>query len=203
MIIESTGDYIPIAAPETRDLFRILQPLDVFYTRKPTWMSRAIRWAEQEKGEEKSLTSHVGAIVTAGTIRRVKCIEALSRVRRHSLWKQYAFDGTEMTIFRPRNISYRHKDKILDGLRRRVGQRYGYSKIGLHLLVKLTGKRKWLNLTFLDRFPICSYALAIEFGRLGYHFGVSDRKADPDDMLDFSMANPDKWECVRPWGQLN
>ena len=179
-----------------------LQPLDLFFTRSPSWLSRAIRWAEREPGEEKSLTSHVGVIVTHGDLPQVECIEALRKVRRHRLWKKYGRSRTELVVYRPMNIKPLHQSLILNGIKRRVGQKYGYGKIGLHLLAKLTGRREWKRLSFLDRFPICSYLVAMEFGRWGYHFGVSDRKADPDDILDFCQGHPDKWTKVRPWGTL-
>lgn len=184
------------------DLYNQLNPLDVFFTQSGTWMSKAIRWAEREPGEAKSTASHVGAIVTAGTIRQVVCVEALHKVRRHKLSKKYGGKSGKVCIWRPRNVREIDQVRILEGLEKRVGQRYGYAKIGLHLARKVTGRRKWLNFSFLDSFPICSYLVAIEFERRGYDFGVKARKANPDDMLDFMMMNPDKWECVRPWATV-
>lgn len=177
------------------------QPLDLFFSRNSSWLSNAIRWATREPGEPKSEASHVGAIVTRGPLQEVLCIEALRKVRLHSFWKKYHGRG-KVTIYRARNIGPQDRAFIVEGLHDRVGQSYGYAKIGLHLLHKLTGRRRWLRLSLLDRWPICSYLMAIEFGRRGYHFGIDGRKATPDDMLDFCQANPDKWECVQPWAKV-
>ncbi|MCK5316340.1 MAG: hypothetical protein KAJ55_00420 [Anaerolineales bacterium] len=177
------------------------QPLDLFFTRNPTWLSRAIRWAEREKGEAKSEASHVGGIVTEGPIEYVLCIEALRKVKRHSLYKRYKGKG-QMTIYRPLNIPWIDRQDILDGVSSQVGDKYGYLKIGTNLLVKLTGWKKWADLNVLDRFPICSYLYSIWFEKSGYRFGIDGKRATPDDMLDFCQANPDKWECVKPWGKV-
>jgi hypothetical protein len=179
----------------------VYQPLDIFFTRNPTFLSRVIRWAEREPGEAKSEASHVGAIVSNGPLKKVYCIEALKKVRYHSLWSRYRGRGT-MTVYRPKNIEPDDVEEILWGLRRHVGDSYGYLKIGLHFLRKLTGNRNWLKLSVLDRYPICSYLVATEFEAQGYDFGVKGRLATPDDMLDFCQANPDKWQCVRPWAEV-
>jgi len=177
------------------------QPLDLFFTRNASWLSKAIRWAEQEKGEAKSEASHVGAIVTEGYLEYVYCIEALKKVRRHSFWKKYHGKG-KVTIYRARNIGPEDRAAILKALHGHVGETYGYLKICLHLLRKLTGGRDWLKLCTLDRYPICSYLVATAFEARGLTFRVKGKRATPDDMLDFCQSNPDKWECVRPWAAV-
>lgn len=178
-------------------------PLDLFFTREPgSLLSMAILWATREEGEAPTEASHVGAIVTTGELQEVECIEALRRVKVHGLWDRYHGRGSELTIYRPVNLSARQQVRILDRLHSRVGQRYGYAKLLLHLLRKLTGDPDWLRLSFLDRWPICSYLTAVEFEREGLTFGVEGRMATPDDMLDFCQAHPDKYRLVRPWAEI-
>ena len=177
------------------------QPLDLFFSRNASWLSKAIRWAEREPGEPRSEASHVGAIVTGGPLMEVECIEALKKVRRHGFWKKYRGRG-KVTIYRARNIGPQDRAFILEALEDHVGESYGYLKIGLHLLRKLTGGRDWLRLSVLDRYPICSYLAATAFETRGFTFGVKGKRATPDDMLDFCQAEPDKWACVRPWAKV-
>lgn len=179
------------------------QPLDLFFTRKPSsWLSRAILWATQEDGEEKSEASHVGAILTSGTLDQVVAIEALRKVRIHRLWNHYAGSGNHMTVYRPLNIGTIQRDRILERLRQREGQTYGYTKILWHLLRKLSGDPDWLKMSLVDRWPICSYLIAVEFEREGLSFGVEGRRATPDDQHDFVRDNPDKYQLIRPWARV-
>ena len=178
------------------------QPMDLFFTRSGSWLSEVIRWATREKGEAKTEASHVGAIITPGFLSNVECVEALTKVERHPLWEKYGGSGQWMTIYRAVNISAPVKRRMARRLRAKVGETYGYGKILLHLLRKLTGDPRWLDLSLLDRYPICSYLVATEFDREGFSFGIDGRKATPDDMLDFCEANPDKWKCVRPWASV-
>ena len=185
-----------VATPHT------FQPLDHVFTASGTWLSRAILWAERDKGEPKSEASHVAVITTEGLLKDVYCIEALHKVRHHRLWDKYGGSGQRMTIYRPLNIGRIERDRILTRLLKREGQRYGYSKLALHLMYKLTGDRRWIELAFIDQWPICSYLLAVEMEREGYNYGVEGRTADPDVMLDFCQAHPDKYECLRPWAPV-
>jgi len=178
------------------------QPLDLFFTRSGSWLSRGILWATRDDGEPKTEASHVGGIVTAGYLNRVVCVEALRRVERHRLWGKYGGSGQWMTIYRPLNIRDIDQDRIREDVEGHVGDRYGYAKIGLHLLRKLTGDPSWLRFSLLDDFPICSYLWATAFERWGYDFGIKGRRATPDDMLDYCQAHPKRWKCVRPWATL-
>lgn len=179
-----------------------LKPLDLFFSRTGTWLSRAILWATQEKHEGPSEASHVGCIVTPGIIRRVQAVEALRRVERHSLWDQYAGSKHELNIFRPLNIRLPHMALIVHDLERQVGRKYGYGKLVLHLFRKITRDPRWLRFSSLDQYPICSYLVARSFEKYGYDFGVPYSMATPDDMHDFCLANPEKYQELWPWRKL-
>ena len=45
-----------------------------------------------------------------------------------------------------------------------------------------------------DKRPICSYLAAKVCAVVGSTFGVDPQAADPDEMLDYCVANADEWE---------
>ena len=54
----------------------------------------------------------------------------------------------------------------------------------------------------MDNYPICSWVVAHAFKKVEKHFGVAAGAANPDDIWDFVIENPDKYACVYPLKQL-
>lgn len=167
---------------------------DVFVSRGPSLMARGIQWATRERGESPTHASHAGVIVSSGPWRDVYSIEALERVVFHRWGDKYA-RGHWVEVYRPRNLTDDQRATILHYLHGRVGDRYGYAKIGLHLLRKLTGW-EWPLRHPVDRWPICSYLVARAFREAGLDFGVHEGMATPDDIHDFCARRADLYERV-------
>jgi hypothetical protein len=77
-----------------------------------------------------------------------------------------------------------------------VGAKYGWWKLGFHLLDRAIFKgRKVLSaLLRVDKRPICSYLAARVCATVGSDFGMVPQAATPDEMLDYALATPDEWE---------
>lgn len=179
----------------------MLLPCDVFVTRGKGVFARGIRWATRDRGETATEVNHVGAIVEAGDWSEVRCIEALETVQLHSIAEKYDANGHGVAVYRPANLTVDQQSTILTYLHNHVGNSYGYGKIALHLLRKVTGRQFWLHHQ-TDRWPICSYLIARAWKEAGLDFGCDERLATPDDVHDFCRANPDKYSLVGTRGVL-
>jgi hypothetical protein len=178
-----------------------LLPCDVFVTRGPSLLAKGIRWATRDDRERPTQVNHVGAIVEAGPWQSVNCIEALERVEHHGFAEKYFQSGHWAAVYRPLNISDDAQGKILAYLHNQRGRKYGYGKIALHLLRKLTGWDFWLSHQ-TERYPICSYLVANAWKQAGLDFGCDERLATPDDIHDFMLTNPDKYQFIMQTGRL-
>ena len=171
------------------------QEFDLVFTAGKGLLSRAIRWATTDPGEEKSLTNHVGIISKGGDVKEAKIIEALWHVENHSLYGQYHNNGT-VAVFRPLNLTEEQKEIIRAYLLKHVGNKYGWWKLGFHAAARFT-RWKWIrNLSFLDSRPICSYLVARAFEEAGLSFGMEADGADPDEMMDFCLEHDDKYQII-------
>lgn len=176
-----------------------VKPCDLYLTTSETWPSRLVRWGSRSEGEDESQVSHVGLVTTAGALDEAQGIEALWEVTEHRIWEARRRTISEsVAVFRPTNLTTFERRVILEELRSHIGQRYGWWKLLFHLAAKLTGKRWPKSFFFLDDRPICSHLVATAFEKAGLTFGVEGRSADPDDIWDFILSNPDKYRCVRP-----
>ena len=116
-------------------------------------------------------------------------------MKRHSLDAEYRDTGDQIAIFRPLNISNEERLRIAANANMYVGRGYGYGKIALHLigLASIGSAKRW---------PICSWLVARAYGDEGYGFGVSAKTATPDDIWDFCVSRPDRYQCVRSLGRV-
>jgi hypothetical protein len=160
-----------------------------------------IRWATQEKGEEKTIANHVGCIVRPGTALNAFLVEALWTVKNHSFWDKYHGVGT-VAVYRSINLTYTQRVTIHRYLLDHVGEKYGWWKILFHLGYKLTGKRAFLEPLFIDDRPICHYLIAKAYEAAGLDFGSPARLLDPDEVMDFCRDNPDKYELIHPMKEI-
>ena len=125
-------------------------------------------------------------------------VEALSRVRRHPVQKQYGNGRSKIAVYRPLNLTPEQKAAVLKRAESYVGCRYGYAKIALHLLDWiLLGAFVFRRLARGKRYPICSWLVAHAFKAVRKDFGVQVGQASPDDIWDFVTTHPGIYDCVR------
>lgn len=181
-----------------------LLPCDLLFTQSPGLISRGIRWATTDPGESPAQISHVGVVVQAGQADKVAVIEALrSGVVRRPFWAS-AEPNKPVAVYRPLNLTQDQMWTILGYLGDRIGQRYGYGKIALHLLRSLVRKatRGRVSGDFLTRAswiqdqPICSYLAGHAFAAAGLSFDVDAEIASPDDQWDFVNRRTDLYKTV-------
>jgi len=183
----------------------ILQPGDVFLTRGTSVLSKLIRICTRNIGEKRSKVNHVGIVVEAGSIQDAVVVEALSKVKMHTLWKQYAPPKKDhVAVYRAKNVSPEEMEIIVATAKRQVDKTYGYCKIVAHLLDwLLTGAYVFRRLTSDSRYPICSWLVAHAYAEADKYFGVSPGAANPDDIWDFVEKKPGYYERIVKLGSLS
>ena len=149
----------------------MLAPGDLFFSRGTGFVSVVIRFFTRRIGEARTKVNHVGLVVEGGPIERAVVVEALSRVRRHSLWARYSRKRrTAVAVYRPKNLDAEQIRKIVEKAETYVGRTYGWLTIGAHA-----------------------------YKEVGLHFGVEARAASPDDIWDFAAEKrPDLYDEIRP-----
>lgn len=182
----------------------ILLPCDIVLTRGHGFLSRAIRLFTRGLGEPRTKVNHVGIVVRGGAPpAEAIIIEALSRVRRHSLGKRYGDGQSDVAIYRATNLTAKEKICIVVAAKRYEGRQYGYFKILLHFLDwMLQGAYVFRRLSADDDYPICSWLVAHSYAKGGKNFGVKPAAASPDDIWDFVTKrppnySPPKYTCIR------
>ncbi len=186
-----------------KDDLTILLPGDILFTRAPTWLSKAIRFCTRTIGESKSVASHVGIITEGGFLWHAILVEAQAHTNRHTLGEGYGSKPDELCIFRPLNLTQEDLNAIAQKAETYVGRDYGYLKLGLHLLDWcIGGKYFFRRLGRLDNYPICSYVVSSAYKVRGKSFGIANFGASPDDMWDFCITHPDKYQFIWQRGTM-
>jgi hypothetical protein len=176
----------------------VLEPCDIFLTKGTSFISRAIRLFTRSFGEKRTQANHVGIIVKRGTVHSAMAVEALTKVKRHPLGRYAKKHTTGVAVFRPINLTDDEMAKIVAKAESYVGRKYGWPKIIAHLGDWcLKGAYVFRRLTQDDDYPICSWVVAHAFLAAGKEFDVPAGAANPDDIWDFVVNNPDKYRQVR------
>jgi hypothetical protein len=181
------------------------QPADLVFTRGAGRLSRMIRWATRGPKEAPTLTSHVAGVVNSGSIRDIRIVESLGRVRSRRLLEAYGGTKTAVTVYRAMNLSDQDRNWIAGFAARYINARYPYHRLALHLLDEkiLGGALFFRRLVFMKRWRECHYLWADAYFQRGYKFGVDDlRRLTPDAVLDFVQSRPDKYALVLPMRRL-
>ncbi|MEJ2628627.1 MAG: YiiX/YebB-like N1pC/P60 family cysteine hydrolase [bacterium] len=177
-----------------------IQRADIFLTKGSGFISKAIRFFSRHIGESRTRVNHVGVVIVDGNIEHCEVVEALSKVKHHTLWARYGPKKKDLVgIYRPLNLTEEEKQIIVDEALEQVDKKYGYLKIVTHMLDWiLQGAYVFRRLTQDDRYPICSWLVAHAFSKANKHFGVEPGAAQPDDIWDFVVneKNRDKYECI-------
>ena len=175
-----------------------LKPADVFLTRGTSLLSKAIRFFSTTIGESRAKVNHVGIVVKEGSLHDAIVIEALSKVKKHTLWKRYGpFKGDLVAVYHPLNLTEEEVEKIVSEAEEQVGAEYGYFKIVAHFLDWLC-----LGIYFFRRFanngkyPICSWLVAHAYSKADKNFGCDPGAAEPDDIWHFVNENRGKYKEI-------
>lgn len=181
----------------------MLYPGDIVCTKGTSLISRLIRVFSRTGGESRTEINHVGVIVEQGNFQNAVLVEASHKTESNWMLKYYDDPKTDIAIFRPTNIDFYQEDLIKHKAESYVGRRYGYFKIVAHFIDYLLGGRYVARrLTGMGRYPICSWVVADAYAAAGLDFGVPVGQAQPDDIWDFCIANPDKYTLIHSLGRL-
>ena len=176
---------------------------DIVLTQGTGLISKLIRKFTRDKGESTTKVNHVGVVVEAGDDKTAVIVEALTGVKKHTMWSQYALTGHKVAVYRPMNLSPKEKAAVVEKANSYVGQKYGYLKIVAHLADwAIGGKYVFRRFVAMDNYPICSWVVAQSFAVVGKKFGVEAGAASPDDIWDHIQKNKYNFRCVRSLREL-
>ena len=164
---------------------------DIILTRGSGFISRAIRRFGKE-GDQEALVSHAGIFISPMFV-----IEALSRVVTSAFPEDFKGKGAQYVVLSPKNVTDEQR-RILALIASNFSARsYGYLKILGQAVDWLTGTN-WVTFKLLvwDKYPYCSFLVAEAYRSIGKNFGVPSKSTTPDDILDFCIGHPDKYEIV-------
>ncbi len=175
----------------------VVRPGDLFLTSSDTWPSLIVRWGTQHEGEPESLVSHVGMITSGGRLSEAQGVEALWAVTEHGIWEARRRTRTEaMAVFRPRTLTAGERGFLVKQVRSGVGRRYAWWQLLLFGIDKTLGRKVFSRMIVSDH-RVCSNLIGEAFELLGLTFGVEGRSADPDDIWDFCISHPEKYDMIR------
>lgn len=169
-------------------------------------ISSAILAAEQVGSEEESLYGH-SAVVSNDTdeLKKVTLLEmTFPRMREVNLLDYYK--NSRFAIYDYSSLTEIDRNVIVNRLKKRLGERYGVTKIILYLIdyiinqtiskIFTFGKKEFNFVVFrrLHLFPgqVCSQVASSAYIDI-YDFGISP---DPDEMADTCRDNPDQFPLV-------
>jgi hypothetical protein len=171
---------------------------DIVLTQGTGLISKLIRKFTRDKYESITKVNHVGIVVEGGDDKDVVIVEALTGVKKHTMWSQYALTGDKVAIYRSLDLSEKERNAIVNKAEMYVGRQYGYFKIVAHLFDwALGGRYVFRRIAAMDNYPICSWVVAQSYATVGKNFGVEAGAASPDDIWDHIQKNKSKYKCVR------
>jgi hypothetical protein len=179
-------------------------PCDILFSRGEAFISKGIRFCTRSRGEERTIINHVGAIVTPGNAYRAQLIEALWTVKKHTVWEGYGNSNDRVAVYRPMGLTIEQYGKIITSLNNKEGNWYGLHKIPLHFLDWLMFNGRNVTRKVARYLPLeeCSGVVAGAWSDGGLDFGVKPYSATPDDIWDFCVENPDKYQLIFPLQKL-
>ena len=169
-------------------------------------LGKTIKWFEKGYHETPSVLSHCGLFANEGSPKNVNIIEALfpKGVTYRRFWHASKDDLPYCYILKPLNLNIKLRLLVIRVSMQYVGDPYGTLKIIPHALDGLMAKafrkrdfRLFRTLCKIDTFPICSYLVAKSYAILDLDFGIQGSMATPDDIWDFALQNPDKYEIIQ------
>jgi hypothetical protein len=186
---------------------------DLFFTSGEGWLANAIQWAEQIEGEAETEVNHTGAVIHGGwmvppisqaiapeeRLQYAQVSEALWHVKKWQ-WYQNHKDQENYTVevWRHNLLTIEEIDRAVQYWTKQTGQRYGWWKLGAHLVDNkiFRGARIFRRLLGkVERRPICSFHAARGYSLIGVDFGGPANEATPDSMHDWVKEQP-QWRMV-------
>jgi hypothetical protein len=184
---------------------------DVGFTQGTGSLAKAIRYATTGPREQKTWANHTllftkpGIVVPTGSLVspswQAESIEALWKVERNPWWERHQGDhGSKIRVYRPDFLQAENKHGLIETALSHEGEKYGWWKLGTHLLDRwaFDDKKVVSNLLRVDDRPICSYLVGRSFEIAGYRYAFGDlepRAQDPDEQMDYCQLsaefNPD------------
>lgn len=166
------------------ELMNELCPGDVFCSRNPMWLGRAICWFEKLRAEDnRAEYSHSGVIIGRPDI----TFEALWTNRKQSLFRAYA--GTKVLVGRYDKMTPEFAVKGWDGIKHHEGEIYAGWRLIFHAL-------PFCSKIGSGRFAVCSEIVGKfidKSGVTGERFYWKGRT--PDDIADM-IHNFKGWSTV-------
>lgn len=177
----------------------LLKPGDFFCSHTPKWFGSLIRIGSRSLGEERTEVNHTGVVAITGTLDSAVIVEALSKVKAHTVEESYRGSKTKVAFFRFNGLTDDQKEAWSRKAFDYVGRRYGVLKIVTHALdYFLNGAYVFRRLTHSDRYPICSWVTAYVAEAIGKNFGKDPGAVQPDDIWDYALAHPEEIQLLRP-----
>lgn len=174
-----------------------IEPGDILFTRGDSLISKLIRFGERHPGDWIAIVNHAGIVVENGTIKTADAVEALLKVEKHTIWSYYKGMTDKIAIFRPIGLNDKEKNIITEKAIDYVGRSYGWFKILMHMLdYFLGGIYFFRRLANSDKYPICSWVVANAYSKVGLNFGCDPGQANPDDLWDYCIEHPNKYELI-------
>lgn len=180
-----------------------LLPGDIFLSRGNAPHKKIIRLGERTIGEKPSRVNHTGMIVMQSIAMWAHCVEALVTVQEHPIWDAYHGTRDDVAVYRCKDLTDEQRKDLARYARSYKGRKYGWLKIGTHFLDWCVGGAYFFRrLTNSDKYPICSWVVAQSYSKLGLNFGCDPGAANPDDIDDYVLSHPEKYEEIIPLGRL-
>ena len=178
---------------------------DIVVTAGKGKLARLIRWGQRSHREGPSVVNHMAGTTHSGWVSPnskatdqtlASIVESDLKVRRGTLWEHHAED--KIWIFRALNIPDDQLASICERVEKKLGRPYSFLQLPAQLIDhKLFFGRAVVRWVFrFSPLDVCSRLWVEEFGHFGYHFGVPDFSATPDDVWDFAVKHPEKYRLV-------
>jgi hypothetical protein len=195
-------------------------PGDVGFAQGTGLLQRTIRHTTRGPREEKTWANHAlmfthkGAVGPVPRAEQAWAVEALWRVEHNPWWERHESEsGYRIRIYRPDFVMPTEMRGIVQHALEHEGERYGWWKLGTHLLDRVLFDDKKVLSSFLrvDSRPICSYLVARAFEEEGYRYAFGDIPPvaqDPDEMMDHTEKT--SWmtpaqiaaQCLAQWSYV-
>ena len=160
-----------------------LKPGDIFLTRNPMALGKAINWIQRIKSNDnESIYSHAGIITTESGM----TLEALWTIKSQNLFEAYR--GAKVMIGRHADMTKDHYLMGIKAVRPFTGRIYPFHRLFFHLI---PGASKYIN---SGRFLVCSELV----DKFLFESGVERRwyrGRNPDHIADM-VRDWKKWETV-------
>jgi hypothetical protein len=171
---------------------------DVVLLYTPSLISRTIRGILRLFQEDRVRFSHCMVVTDPASD---KCIEAAVTVRRCSLSKAIAKARAAKVIrYQPSEDDPEGRAKVVDLAAARLGDHYGFLRLGLHLCNQVTGLKCFTNVFSGCEVvkAVCSSLAAEGWDKVyGVKFnGVDWQSVEPDDIDDESERVDSGWSTV-------